>query len=362
MERFTRRDLIFAASLLIGFIAISYYAIQTVSFLFEPLFLGSILALAFYPVFRLLHRSLRFSRDVASLLLTLLVGFILVVPVVFVVFLVVSEASALLDRVKPVTAASQYDFATFLRENPGFNRLMQMIGVQPEELSRQLGESIKSITDFVFKMAGSAILALPKLVFNFLIMLLTMFFAFRDGGRFVRLVRDFIPLPEDTKDRIFKRFVDTTYAVLIGMVGTSLYQSVAMTIGFLFFGVPYAFLLGFGGFLMSLLGLSPLVWVPAVLYVILIKENLVAGLILLIYCVVFVATVDNFLRPYLISRRIMLHPLPLVIFIFGGLLKFGFIGLFIGPIILALFLTSAELVREKYFPAEPSRAPVPPKA
>lgn len=355
-ERFTGKDLVFAASLLIGFVVLSYYALQIVSFLYAPLFLATILTLAFYPVFKWLHRSLGFSREIAGLLVTLFVGFILVVPFVFTVFSVVSEASALLERVKPISAATQQDLASVLRENPGLNRLLQTLGVEPEEISLQISESIKSITDFIFRLAGSAILAFPKLLFNFLILLLTMFFGFRDGGRFVRLVRDFIPLPDDTKDRIFKRFVDTTYAVLIGMVGTSLYQAVMMTLGFVFFGVPYAFLLGFAGFLLALLGLSPLVWVPAVLYVILIKGTVVAGIILLAYFIVFVSTVDNFLRPYLISRRIKLHPLPLIIFIFGGLLKFGFTGLFAGPIVLALFLTSAELVREKYFPAGPAPA------
>ncbi|MHA2621470.1 MAG: AI-2E family transporter [bacterium JZ-2024 1] len=399
-ERFTRRDLIFAASLLVGFVAISYFAIQIVSFLFQPLFLGSILALAFYPFFKWLHRSLRFSRDLAGLLVTLFVAFIVIVPTVSAVFSIVTEASALLERVRPTPATAwqdlaperppnleqeteggisrparkvpptepsgdadqgkfgplsetfQKDLITYLHENPRLNRILNSLGVTPESLAEQLSESLESISNFVFRIVGSAILALPRIVFNFLMAMLTMFFAFRDGSRFVRIVRDFIPLPEDTKDRVFRQFVDTTYAVIIGMVGTSLYQATVMTICFVIFGIPYAFLLGLAGFLVSILGLSPLVWVPASLYVMFIKEQFLAGIILFILFVVLVSTVDNFLRPYLISRHIRLHPLPLVIFIFGGLLKFGFVGLFVGPIVLALFLTSAELVREKWFPAE----------
>ncbi|MFN4181838.1 MAG: AI-2E family transporter, partial [bacterium] len=190
---------------------------------------------------------------------------------------------------------------------------------------------------------------IPVYIFYFFFILVVYYFSLKDGSYFIHQVREFIPLPEEAKDRILSRFVVVTRGVFLGIIGTAFFQSFMALLGYIVFGVPYAVLFGVLTLIVALLGLAPVVYVPVVVYV-----GYISGVnkafFLLIWCVLLVSTIDNYIRPALIGKETRLHPLFVFIFILGGLIRFGFTGIFLGPLILALFITLAEMLREKYFP------------
>jgi predicted PurR-regulated permease PerM len=124
--------------------------------------------------------------------------------------------------------------------------------------------------------------------------------------------------------------------VVNGVIGTAAAQAVLALIGFLIAGVPGALVLGIVTFLLSLIPMGPpLVWIPATAWLAWKGEY---GMAVFLGCwgTFIISGVDNVLKPYLISRG---GNLPLVIVllgVFGGLIAFGFIGLFIGPTLLAV--------------------------
>lgn len=136
---------------------------------------------------------------------------------------------------------------------------------------------------------------------------------------------------------------NTISGVINGVIGTSIAQAVLALIGFWIAGVPGALLLGVGTFFLSLIPMGPpLLWAPAIGWLFYQGETGYA-IFLAIWCVVVVSGVDHILKPILISRGGVL-PLPIVLIgIMGGMLTLGFLGLFIGPVCLALSFT---LVRE----------------
>ena len=128
----------------------------------------------------------------------------------------------------------------------------------------------------------------------------------------------------------------TVQRVVNGVIGTAAAQAILALIGFLIAGVPGALVLGIVTFMLSLIPMGPpLVWIPATAWLVW-KGDYGLAIFLGVWGTFVISGVDNVLKPYLISRG---GNLPLVIVllgVFGGLIAFGFIGLFIGPTLLAV--------------------------
>jgi predicted PurR-regulated permease PerM len=128
----------------------------------------------------------------------------------------------------------------------------------------------------------------------------------------------------------------TVQRVVNGVIGTAAAQAVLALIGFLIAGVPGAVLLGMLTFLFSLIPMGPpLVWIPAAAWLAW-KGEYGLAIFLGIWGTVVVSGVDNVLKPYLISRGGILPLVVVLLGVFGGILAFGFMGLFLGPTLLAV--------------------------
>jgi len=121
-----------------------------------------------------------------------------------------------------------------------------------------------------------------------------------------------------------------------GILGTALAQSVLALIGFWIAGVPGAMLLGLLTFFLSIIPMGPpLVWLPAALWLYF-QGEIVWAIFMLVYGMVVISSIDNIVKPYLISRGGTLPLLLVFMGVLGGLMAFGFIGVFLGPVILAI--------------------------
>jgi len=166
--------------------------------------------------------------------------------------------------------------------------------------------------------------------------LLVLFFFYLDGEKaaqhFVNLMQR---LAGESTQRILAIVRSSLRAVVYGILGTALAQALASILGFIIAGVPYAFALGFAAFfLMIIPAAGTLIWLPISAWL-LIEGEAGWALFLAAWFLLLVGTIDNWLRPLLISREVEL-PFVLILFgILGGLLAFGFIGVFIGPTLLA---------------------------
>ncbi len=166
--------------------------------------------------------------------------------------------------------------------------------------------------------------------------LLVLFFFYRDGEEVAGyLVSMMERLAGFQTQRILDIVRNSLRAVVYGILGTALVQAMASMLGLMIADVPYAFVLGvFAFFLMIIPTAGTIVWLPISLWLLFEGETGWAVFIAL-WFLLFVGTIDNWLRPILISREVEL-PFILILFgIIGGLLAFGFIGLFIGPTLLA---------------------------
>ena len=174
-------------------------------------------------------------------------------------------------------------------------------------------------------------------VVNYILSIVFVFFFYRDGPRLAMFVHRLLERLIGERASYYQDLVaGTIQRVVNGVIGTAAAQAVLALIGFLIAGVPGALVLGLATFLLSLIPMGPpLIWIPATAWLAW-KGDYGLAIFLGIWGTLIISGVDNVLKPYLISRG---GNLPLVIVllgVFGGLIAFGFIGLFIGPTLLAL--------------------------
>ena len=166
---------------------------------------------------------------------------------------------------------------------------------------------------------------------------LVAFFFFRDGDAGARRLDAAVKrLAGDRAQRLLAVAGGTVRSVVYGVIGTALAQASLQGLGLWLAGVPAAFFLGFLTFFLSFVPVGPpLVWLPAAVWL-LYNGAIGWGMFLIGWGLLVVSGVDNVLRPYLISRGSRL-PLILMFFgVLGGLLAFGFLGVFLGPTLLAI--------------------------
>jgi predicted PurR-regulated permease PerM len=157
-----------------------------------------------------------------------------------------------------------------------------------------------------------------------------------------RLIR-LVPFPASEVRPFVRRFSQVSMAVLVGNVGTALAQGIAATLGYFLFGAPVPLLWGLCTVFAALIPLvgPALIWVPMSIAVG-VEHGWLRGVGLAAYGALIVGTVDNLVRPILTRRGMRMHPLLVFVAIFGGLASYGFAGLFLGPLTMALVVTVVE--------------------
>lgn len=180
------------------------------------------------------------------------------------------------------------------------------------------------------------------------------FFLFRDGEAIIDGARGALErLAGERGQRLAAVATLTVRGVVVGILGTALAQGVLMAIGLWLVGIKAAPLLGLVTFFLSPVPIGPpLVWIPAGLWL-LQQGSIGAGTFILLWGLLVVSTVDNVLKPLIISRGSNLPFVLVLLGVLGGAVAFGFIGVFLGPVLLAV---GAALVREWADSAPPAQA------
>ncbi len=169
------------------------------------------------------------------------------------------------------------------------------------------------------------------------------FFFYRDGSWFAQRVKELLErLSGNLSDEFFSILVNTTRSVIFGLIGTALAQGVVAGIGFYLTDVPRPIVLSALVTLLSIIPIGPpLVWMPAAAWLYA-TGHAGAAVFLVLWGIFAVSSVDNFIKPILISRGSSL-PLALIFLgVFGGVIAFGFLGLILGPVLLALGLAMLD--------------------
>ena len=298
---------------------------------------GAILAFASWPLMRLLTRALGGRETLAAALLTGLWMLLVVLPLVWLGF-------NLADHIRDATAFVRDVQVDGLPDAPEWLANVPFIGARLVAMWSTLdqqGAALLASAKPYLGQVGNWLLARSAQIgggiLELALSLVFVFFFYRDGPRLEAFVLRLLQrLIGERAEYYLDLVAGTVQRVVNGVIGTAAAQGLLALIGFLIAGVPGALVLGLVTFMLSLIPMGPpLAWVPATAWLVW-QEHYGMAVFLGIWGTFVISGVDNVLKPYLISRG---GNLPLVIVllgVFGGLIAFGFIGLFIGPTLLAV--------------------------
>lgn len=298
---------------------------------------GAVLAFASWPLMRLLTRWLGGRATLAAGLLTLIWMLLVAAPLVWLGF-------NLADHIRDAAIFIKDVQVDGLPAPPEWLTSLPIVGDRLvgywHTIDEQGAAAMAAVKPYLGQVGNWLLARSAQIgggILDLTLSLVFVFFFYRDGPRLAAFVLSLLErLIGERASYYLDLVAGTVQRVVNGVIGTAAAQAVLALIGFLIAGIPGALVLGVVTFLLSLVPMGPpLVWIPATAWLAW-KGEYGLAIFLGIWGTFIISGVDNVLKPYLISRG---GNLPLVIVllgVFGGLLGFGLIGLFIGPTLLAV--------------------------
>ncbi|WP_067618146.1 AI-2E family transporter [Dissulfuribacter thermophilus] len=319
---------------------------------FEPICWAIILALFFYPIHKRLVRFFRGSRALSALVMCVLNTAFIIIPVFILLGSLTSEVLRVYTGIQHSIQSGHFtiipDKEHYPRLNNYVSKALKALETHEESLHQTIVELSKRTGEYFIRQGTAVAKNVANIIFKAALMLVTLYYLFRDGEEFLKVFKSLLPLKPQNVDHLTSVTADVLYATLYGNLLTSAIQGGL--------GVFILWVLGFSapilwGIVMGVATFIPmigtaLVWLPATLYLFLTGAYL-KGAILLSFSILVISQIDYFLRPYFISGKTELHSLFLFFSILGGLNLFGFLGLILGPIIIALCMSVMEFYRQE---------------
>ncbi|UCH54028.1 MAG: AI-2E family transporter [Pseudomonadota bacterium] len=309
-----------------------------------------VVAIATYPLYRKLAARLKGRDWLAATLMTAGVFVLLVVPVSIVLALLVQdvvEAERLISRA--IKGGGNTDFATVLQHPyvaPWVERATEWAAMADINLTAAAGKAAQTTLGWLLGSFGTVLKNLFVFLFQLFLVVVALFFVYRDGVRAESALWAVVPMSHATKSRVRETSRSVVAAVVSGVLVTAAVQALLAGLAYWVSGLPSVVLLGALTFIAAFIPVvgTALIWLPAGLYLLLTGEP-VFGIGLLIWGAIVISGVDSVLRPWLISGGTGLPLSLMMLGALGGLLAFGFSGLIIGPLTLALLLVLFEVQR-----------------
>jgi predicted PurR-regulated permease PerM len=326
--------------LLLLLVASLYAAYLVLSPYLNTIIISAALALLFYPMH---SRILRFTGGRQTLACLCTCGVIIclvILPLFFLATALVAQGvhsfNSIYEWVQGGGLVQLLAAEPVAHVRIKLTRYLSFIDLSKIDLQGNLLSFSKSMGQFLLSKSSNIVSNLTRLALHFFLLVFSLFYLLKEGRVMLDRLLHLLPLTKVQENELIQRIVKVIRLTFVGAVCSALVQGIAGGIALAIVGFPALF----WGTVMAFASLIPvvgtaLIWVPAAVYL-----GFSAGWGLTIFFVLWnllmVGSIDNFLRPYLIGGEAGLSPLVIFFAILGGVQLFGFIGILYGPLILAL--------------------------
>jgi predicted PurR-regulated permease PerM len=332
----------------------------------SPILWAAILCSATWPLYELLLRWLRNRRTLASFLMTLILAMAILIPFTTVAFTFKESIQAALKWLEQETSSG-------VPTPPAWVDGIWYVGPKIHDEWVKLAEGAQPTKEWIMPYVSKGgnwlldrSLDIATAIFHLTMSVLIAFFLYRDGEGVVRHLRAaFQRIGGDTAVRLLEVVRVTVRSVVYGVIGTAIAQGIVAAIGFAIVQVPGTALLALFTFLLSFIPFGPpIVWIGVMIWLFAQGHPWWGGF-MLVYGTLCISSVDNLIKPLIISRGSKLSFIVMFIGVLGGVAAFGFLGVFVGPTLLAVgFALMHEILRSRQFtdesgPSAPSEDSVP---
>ncbi|HEV2400235.1 MAG TPA: AI-2E family transporter [Candidatus Sulfotelmatobacter sp.] len=315
---------------------------------FKTVVFSAVLVIIFYPAYARICRWIQ-NRNIAAAVAT--AALLLVISSIS-LFLGRALIEGLRDTYESLTGAgaSKERLSVFIVEfvDRAITWLSHYLPISVPTLQTTILKQTENAVSTLLTITAGLVGSLSALGLKAVIAIVVLFFLFRDGKAMLRRLSVILPLNPDQARRLFTRIKDTLDAIVYGTLAMAAIQGTLTGLGFWFLGLTSPVL---WGLVAAFLAVFPVVgttcvWGPAVC-LLFFGGHWIKAVVLLVWGLAVVHPVDNILRPYLIGSRAKLSVLYVFFAVVGGLKAFGVLGLFIGPLILAVTVALLTFVREE---------------
>jgi len=315
-------------------------------YIFRPflteIFVAIILVSIFYRPYQYLVKKFNGRKNAAALLMCLTLILIIVLPAIRGV--VYAGQKSVIAYSQAVEFFNENDMGNLLNNQSlqdGALRYLNLDGLsaQNEQVKGFFLDILKKSSNWLISGATMAVKGTTNFIVSLVLIIIAMFFFFVDGKEMINKLMRLSPLPDKYDKEIFQKFRAVSYTTFISTFFVAAVQGVAGAIGFAIIGFPALL----AGVLVGLLSLIPylgsmLFYIPVGIYYILIGD-VWQGVFILSWGFIIIGTVDDFLRAYLIKGKAEVNMVFVLFSIIGGIALFGFWGIVLGPLIVALAVT-----------------------
>ena len=294
------------------------------------------LAVMFTPLQRWLESKL-IHPNLAALTSILLIGLIVIIPTLLIgeqLLTQVVKGSQLVE-----TRLNSGEWRRMLETQPQLASIVTKI-----DQYVNFPDIIKTLNTKLGNAAGDIVKGSIFQLIGLILVFYMLFFLLRDRHWALKSITSLSPLSKAEMDKLFNRVGDTIHATVYGTFAIAAVQGTLGGLMFWWLELPAPFL---WGMVMSFLAIVPMlgasiVWAPAALFLAL-EGNWGNALILSIWGILIVGTIDNLLRPVFVGNRLKLHTILIFISVIGGLIHFGSAGIILGPVTLAVTIALLEI-------------------
>lgn len=336
----------FYSLMLLAILALlGYLSYEIISPFLVPIGWAIVFAVVFYPVYAFISRYIK-VKSISSSITVFLILVVIIAPITYLSSLLIDE----LQKVGDYTSNGGLDFVSDLfgkmKTSPYFEKISSFIGEGNMPTADQIMDNMKKIGKVLAEYLSIKITNIISAAINFLFMIFTIFFLFKDGPGFLTKVEDYMPFSEEQKNRLATQMKDMIASTVYGGVVVAIIQGFLGGIAFYVVDIASPVLWGVA---MSVMSFVPLlgtlsIWGPASIYLI-IQGDYMHGIGLALFGTFVIGLVDNILKPLIIGSRTKMPTIIIFFSVLGGIKAFGIIGLIMGPLIMAVFISVFEIIR-----------------
>ncbi len=311
-------------------------------FILQPFWIVLVLGISFsvllYPIYGWLTKH-KLPNWLASLLTVIFFIVILCGPILGIGVLVFNQSQDLYFSVMNSNNAGPF----LLSVQNNINKFL------PYGVDINLSSKISEFISFVSNNIAQIFSTTLSVLFFLFLFLLSIFHFLKDGESWRKTLIRLSPLADSNDEKIMERFSRAINGVMLGVLLISMLQGVMMGIGLTLFSVPHPALWGVMAFFSALIPMmgTSLVSIPSIAFLFF-TGHTNAALGLLVWAILMVSLIDNFLSPLFISKKINMPSLLILFSVLGGLSLFGPVGILIGPLVISLLYTLISIYRNEY--------------
>jgi predicted PurR-regulated permease PerM len=307
------------------------------------IFMAGLFTAMVAPVHQLLTKKLDGKETLASIVTVLGIILLVLTPLTVLITLVVTQAIHIGQSVTPWVQTfinEPTTLTTYLEKIPYYQEILPYRDI----IVQKAGELVGTISTFLINSLSSFTKVTIDAIFSSIIMLYVMFYFLIMGDLLLHKILFFLPLDDLNEQRLLKRFTSVTRATIKGTLIIGIMQGSICGLAFAIAGIDGPV---FWGSIMAVMSIIPafgtaIIWFPA-LIILALAGNFTGVVVLAILCGAVAGNIDNIVRPRLVGKDTEMHDLFVLFGTLGGLSMFGLLGIIIGPIVTALFITIWEI-------------------